>query len=299
MLFNPIFSGAVELILAAMNCPPIKRGDRGPGVALLQQALVGLGYAMPRSTGPDGCMDGIFGGEMHDTVCRFQVRNGLANTRGFGDGIIGAMTMALFDRLVSGLTAPTISAGDTRVPKPVTPTSLPPARAMTVPEGDRLLAAYEGFKTVNGKPCARSGNNQCAIRMSVALAKADCGFSFARLKNQSGVHSGDGGCGGTSAHIDSATALADYLWRLHLPVEFYKLDKTTGQKVFERAGGRKGIVYLKKCFPLNGGRGSHIDYWDGTELMNHRMNYRGQGEPQSSRSFFTASREKIWFFPVR
>jgi hypothetical protein len=73
----------------------MKQGEsNAKAVAILQQALVSLGYFMPLSTRVDGLMDGDYGEETTRQVKAFQRENNLQR-----DGIIGKNTMLKFDRL--------------------------------------------------------------------------------------------------------------------------------------------------------------------------------------------------------
>lgn len=88
-LLNPRFSSNPELSAASENQPPLKRGADGEGVAILQQALLDLGFAMPISTRARGGLpDGIYGAETEAAVIAFQRRNQLP-----ADGVAGRMTM--------------------------------------------------------------------------------------------------------------------------------------------------------------------------------------------------------------
>ena len=316
MLSNSIFLAVPRLILAANNAPPIRRGDNGDAVALLQHALVTLGYPMPLSTRPDGSMDGIFGGEMEKTVKNFQIRNTLVDAYGFADGIVGKMTMGVFDALVKVLSDPFIAlGGGGKVPKPPTPTGLDPSVRMSLPESGKLRAAYESFRPYKGHICRRkvldqeSGDrheirNQCAIRMSVALGIADCGFNFAGYSYY--PHLERYKCSDfTAPHITNATKLFEQIERKGLIFEKYYIDEKR-QKITspnkKRAGfihgrikDRKGILFLSKCF---GKKGSHIDYWDGSRYMNNVLHYNGPGEPPQNNKMIYDTRHFIAFLPV-
>ena len=99
-LTNPRFASNQRLQRAALNAPAIRRGERDRvAVAILQKALVDCGFPMPRSTRPDGSMDGIFGGETEQKVKDFQEQNGLVNRGGVADGIVGRNTMTTLDRV--------------------------------------------------------------------------------------------------------------------------------------------------------------------------------------------------------
>jgi peptidoglycan hydrolase-like protein with peptidoglycan-binding domain len=88
-LSNPRFSSNSELAAAAENQPPLRRGAKGEGVAILQQALLDLGFAMPASTRAGGGLpDGIYGAETASAVQAFQRQNQLLS-----DGVAGRVTL--------------------------------------------------------------------------------------------------------------------------------------------------------------------------------------------------------------
>jgi hypothetical protein len=75
---------------------PLRRGARGRPVHLVQQALVDLGHAMPKSTGNvNYSPDGIFGREMQAKLKEFQSNNSLEET-----GIVDRDTIRKLDRLL-------------------------------------------------------------------------------------------------------------------------------------------------------------------------------------------------------
>jgi peptidoglycan hydrolase-like protein with peptidoglycan-binding domain len=93
MLVCPRFRNHERLQRAADNSPPLRQGESGDGVAVLQQALVHLGYAMPRSDkGED--FDGIYGPETAATVRKFQQTRALVP-----DGVAGRETLSTMDRI--------------------------------------------------------------------------------------------------------------------------------------------------------------------------------------------------------
>ncbi|MER3429207.1 MAG: hypothetical protein C4334_14170 [Pyrinomonas sp.] len=104
----------------------VRRGDRGPLVAALQQRLVGLGYMTEAevNTGP-----GIFGPRTEAALKRFQAANGITQT-----GVLGVTTYRAFQKAASGKTAP-----EKAVPEKITPagdgarSSLPYGRPVDAP----------------------------------------------------------------------------------------------------------------------------------------------------------------------
>lgn len=64
---------------------------------ILQQALIDLGFPMPRST-TSGSPDGIYGSETQAAIQAFQRANGLS-----ADGIAGQDTLTRLDQIFSAL----------------------------------------------------------------------------------------------------------------------------------------------------------------------------------------------------
>ncbi len=73
---------------------PLAKGERGRAVEILQDCLIDLGHAMPRSTSRSGLTDGIFGSETEATIKKFQSANALKP-----DGMAGPMTLAKLDAI--------------------------------------------------------------------------------------------------------------------------------------------------------------------------------------------------------
>ena len=90
------FSQNARLAQASNSAPALKQGEKGEAVAIVQQALVDLGFPMPNSTnGGRGLADGIFGAETLRIVRQFQSMNGLAV-----DGDLGRNSLARLDDLI-------------------------------------------------------------------------------------------------------------------------------------------------------------------------------------------------------
>jgi hypothetical protein len=88
-------SGSAQLQRASQNDPPLKSGSSGEGVAILQRALISLGFEMPISTANDTKeADGIFGNETRSALAGFQSKFGLT-----ADGVAGRQTLARLDEL--------------------------------------------------------------------------------------------------------------------------------------------------------------------------------------------------------
>ena len=80
---------AVAQLLGEPGCPV---GERSGSVRTIQHALVDDGIPLPRSTRPDGTLDGVFGAETKEAVREFQRRLRLDP-----DGAVGKDTMAALD----------------------------------------------------------------------------------------------------------------------------------------------------------------------------------------------------------
>ncbi len=90
------FSRNARLAQAAEGKPSLKQGEKGEAVAIVQQALIDLGFAMPLSTANGRSLpDGKFGPETARTVNKFQKDQRLA-----ADGIVGKSTLAKLDDLI-------------------------------------------------------------------------------------------------------------------------------------------------------------------------------------------------------
>jgi len=90
------FSVNARLQKASISSPSLKPGEKSTGVAIVQQALVDLGFDMPRSTKNGRSLtDGIFGEETVSVVKEFQRKFGLTV-----DGIVGRQTLAKLDALI-------------------------------------------------------------------------------------------------------------------------------------------------------------------------------------------------------
>ena len=99
------YAGNPRLERAYDNEPPMRIGESGEGVRLVQEGLVMDGFPMPRSTKPTGEMDGIFGPETFSVIRKFQAKHELAM-----DGVVGRETMGKLDNLAAkGGTLPTCS----------------------------------------------------------------------------------------------------------------------------------------------------------------------------------------------
>src|SRR4051812_154100 len=91
-LTSPRFFNDMRLQAASENRPPLFPGSRGEAVATVQQALLDLGYVMPKSVKADGTTDGIFGTETVQTVRQFESDEGLKRDQGaIGREVMGRL----------------------------------------------------------------------------------------------------------------------------------------------------------------------------------------------------------------
>ncbi|HVQ14130.1 MAG TPA: peptidoglycan-binding protein [Vicinamibacterales bacterium] len=106
-LTSTLFKTNQRLQLAANNNPSMRKGEADhAAVRILQEALVKLGYPLPRSTKATG-FDGDYGDETYGAVYKFQVDKKLPPP---ADGRAGKNTLTKMDALLNaggGVPAPT------------------------------------------------------------------------------------------------------------------------------------------------------------------------------------------------
>lgn len=112
------FQGVQRLDAASNNSPPFKQRETGEAVEILQQALIDLGFPMPRSTSKSAVPDGIYGPETEAAVRAFQAANGLVQ-----DGEAGRNTLARLDQIftASEALARTKMTAEANAPAPFNP----------------------------------------------------------------------------------------------------------------------------------------------------------------------------------
>jgi peptidoglycan hydrolase-like protein with peptidoglycan-binding domain len=94
-LRSPRFVDNPRLQRASENNPPLRSGETGEAVRLVQQALIDLGFPMPISIRRYGSPDGIYGNETAGRVREFQTKHGLSP-----DGVAGRQTLGKLDALL-------------------------------------------------------------------------------------------------------------------------------------------------------------------------------------------------------
>ena len=315
MLHSQLFSQNSRLNQAAANSPPMRRGEsNAAAVALLQQALHDLEIStMRRSMNPDGTFDGDYGGETFEAVRKLQEENSLTNSRGHGDGIVGANTLEMLDDLAAarGLIPVVASAPSSITPPVETPSTLS-VGTPKIPSAARLKQEYDRFLLCGGAPCQNSNSNgrirnQCAIRLSIALGRAGIGFHMRAAPGvRLIVHAANNRhCGGhiEVPHDARAQRLYNHLnsfWRFTT----YRLSRQlSGADVYNTVFRKPGIVFFDD---LTGSRasdsagGDHIDFFDGERIMNDKLNYATPDEPRGreANNTFVSTKTAIYFLPI-
>lgn len=127
-----------------------------------------------------------------------------------------------------------------------------------------LEAAYEDYK-ITPLPMAGGPENQCAIRMSVALDR--CGFSFNLFNGRDPTRTftlDDK----EFVYTESAESLYDYLRKMWGKPRIFK---SALRQVPGKIGGKHGVIYFNNIFTRTGSNrkiGDHIDCWNGTKYYN-------------------------------
>jgi hypothetical protein len=117
----------------------------------------------------------------------------------------------------------------------------------TPPRFKALLDKYPDTSA----PCDQAWDNQCAIRVSIALVGA--GFHLTGYTDPLCKH----------GHARGAESLANYLWKqLRPPI----VRKDAG-KAKAATKDKTGIVFFRDITGFRGGLGDHIDLWDRTASM--------------------------------
>ncbi|MCM5680443.1 type VI secretion system amidase effector protein Tae4 [Schlegelella sp. S2-27] len=136
-------------------------------------------------------------------------------------------------------------------------------------------------------PCSTDGKshfeNQCAIRMGVAITKSGISMKTWGLR-QCWHHDKDEG------HTLAAEEMANALTRVIVP-GMKRVEKHQAKEAFDKITGRKGIVFIKDFY---NGSGDHIDLWNGwrmTKLSSPFAVYLGLGSDYTRGA-------GIWFWEV-
>ena len=112
----------------------------------------------------------------------------------------------------------------------------------TAPRFNLLLDSYPS----ENAPCDQGWDNQCAIRVSVALV--DAGFKLTNYTDPLCKH----------GHARGAESLANYLWKQIGPPKILK----DAAKAKAHTKSKTGIVFFRNITGFRGGLGDHIDLWN-------------------------------------
>lgn len=168
-LTNAPYAGVQRLEDAYDNHYPLRIGERGIPVGLVQQGLIDDGILLPNSTANGGAPpDSIFGGETYRGVQEFQGKHGLDV-----DGEVGRQTMGRLDLLAAGHT---VTPPTTEVPEDIYEGL--PEIAAGMP-ADALLAVLETAPESTLERLAR--NEGFLTSLSDTLSAPDMGRVAARL----------------------------------------------------------------------------------------------------------------------
>lgn len=177
---------------------------------------------------------------------------------------------------------------------------------MYIPDGKTLWNEYLKFDGQR-QVCLRMKSpgkllvkNQCAVRMSVALGRSNCGFNFVNWRippfGYIHRHGGRGTCSGLPSHVTGSTDLVTYLEDEGLSFNVYTKSRAlTASNIKAEIRGQMGIIYFGLCF---GVRGSHIDFWNGSHFMNQVLRFSAGGGLPSSSDLFATARGEIKFSPT-
>lgn len=163
------YAGVERLEDAYDNHPPLRIGERGTPVGLVQQGIIDDGILLPNSTANGTAPpDGIFGGETYRAVQEFQGKHGLDV-----DGEVGRQTMGRLDQLAE---ARTTAPPGTEGPEDIYEGLPEIAAGMPV---DALLAALESAPEATLERLARNAAFVTSLRET--LSAEDLGQVAARL----------------------------------------------------------------------------------------------------------------------
>jgi hypothetical protein len=166
VLKSPRFANNERLQKASRNSPSLKAVVTDQSVAIIQQALLDLGFPMPISTKKHGHPDGIFGAETIETVKAFQRKHKLSP-----DGVVGEKTMHKLDELLPGSPPPPPPAPvhDRRVFLHFRSVAMP-----VVPEFVALANAQRVYDSINVELFFASGLSMSASTQElIALDASD------------------------------------------------------------------------------------------------------------------------------
>ena len=292
-LSNPIFQANARIRDASHNSPPMTRGETDQdAVKILQRALISVGAASMNQSFQNGNPDGHFGQETIEAVRRFQTRHGQVDRLGHASGNAGrAFWEAMDAEAPADLGVPPLPPGAQRPETPGTTRAPVRPRMPTPAQMEEIYRSYRDLpRGRRGKPCARNITNQCGVRMSVALMRANIGFHYQgpHFAHNSMLHNTPQTCGLDILHTPDLFGLmnqmADFWQCQDFNLRPGRRGSVTLDHVRQHIDGRPGIILFRYMTPLGNDVGvgqhtrRHIDYWDGRWIMNDRLNYNAANE---------------------
>lgn len=174
-------------------------------------------------------------------------------------------------------------------------------RCVLRPSWKLMQRAYADYAT-DRAPCrttidGHSIENQCAVRMSIALER--CGLTvtgFGRVNdhnNHRRLHDRRASCQVNLPHVLAAEELARFI---DVVIGFTHDLRGPALDDAQASLTSPGIIYFNNCFTRRGQaarRGDHIDLWDGTETYNQKQGGSSGPEGTDARMFGNADRIKF------
>lgn len=145
-LTYPPFAAVDAIQKASRNLPPLRPGDKGSAVAMVQSGLIDLNYKLPSSTRKTGFPDGIYGAETKQALIRFQTDAKFA--AGQIDGVAGKNTILEMDKKLAAKFGAT-----SVIPAPPKPIPIPQSdQHYTVGNSQPTIKPDVGAGIFNSKP---------------------------------------------------------------------------------------------------------------------------------------------------
>ncbi len=149
------FAPSQRLQQAAGGGRPLAQGESSSGVALLQAGLCDCGYRLPRSTRPNGSLDGVFGSETATQLRSYQATKPLKPDGIAGPRTLGAMDMDLMAKQGASppSTPPPVIPKPKQPPPPNVPVNIDDLNYM-IGNANPPLTPDIGSGPWNVKPCS-------------------------------------------------------------------------------------------------------------------------------------------------
>lgn len=170
-------------------------------------------------------------------------------------------------------------------------------RSFARPSFNNVRDCFEEYRNEKG-PCKGGVDNQCAVRMSVALVRSGLGLD--RFQTPSRIHNARRSCRLAIPHVIGAEELEKYLrTALGKPLEFSYRDMSRPDLVMQCLRGSTGITYFNNIFKRHGqstAKGDHIDLFDGQRCYNEILGITPGGSTSSATMSFFDRADRVSFF---